>query len=49
MIHVNRVLPVNPKGLPDEMKKYPQWGVWRLLARGKKPAKKPLNPGNGSS
>jgi putative DNA primase/helicase len=48
MIDINRVLPVNPKGPPDEMKKYLRWGVWRLVQRGKKPAKRPLNPGNGS-
>ena len=37
----------NPENIPAELKKYPNWVVWKLRKRGDKWTKPPLNPKTG--
>lgn len=39
------IVPVNPEGIPDALKGYPQWVTWRLEVRGGRPTKAPYEPG----
>ena len=40
-------LDVNPDGIPDELKKRPQWVCWRYVRQGGKWTKQPYNPRTG--
>lgn len=47
MIDINRALPVNPTLVPQELRRLPQWCIWRLVERGGgRPAKPPINAFN---
>jgi len=48
IIDINRVLPVNPTLIPEELRRLRQWCIWQLVERGGgRPAKPPINASNG--
>jgi putative DNA primase/helicase len=45
--HRNTLLNVRPEGIPTELKRRPQWVVWKLEERDGKPTKVPYTPRTG--
>jgi primase-polymerase (primpol)-like protein len=41
------MLAVRPEGIPDELKKRPQWACWRWERRNGKWTKPPISPATG--